>query len=121
MGVSFQPINPQIAQRYGLPAQWGVYLTKIASGSPAEKAGLKIGQMIQAVDGETLEDASRLPEIIAGHKVGDTVTLSILDPGEQNNQAREVQVKIGGNPDKAGQPWLGIRFTAIDINTNPEK
>ncbi len=37
MGISFQPISPAIADRYSLPAQWGVYITKVSAGSPAEQ------------------------------------------------------------------------------------
>ncbi len=99
----------------------GALISEVISGSPADKAGLKVGQMIQAVDGETLNDPNRLPEIIAGYKVGDTVTLSILDPGQTSGTARDVQVVLGENPDKAGQTWLGIRFATIDMDINPEK
>ena len=41
MGISFQPIDPSIAARYNLPAQWGVYVTEWLSGSPASQAGLQ--------------------------------------------------------------------------------
>ena len=39
MGISFQPINPDIAAQYNLPAQWGVYVTNVADNSPASEAG----------------------------------------------------------------------------------
>ena len=45
MGISFQPINPQIAARYGLGAQWGVYITRVISGSPADQAGVTLARV----------------------------------------------------------------------------
>ena len=49
MGISFQPINPEIAAQYDLPAQWGVYITRVADNSPASKAGLQEGDIITKV------------------------------------------------------------------------
>ncbi len=57
----------------------GALISEVLSGSPAEKAGLKAGDFIQAVDGVQLENPSALSEIIARHKPGDTVTLTVIN------------------------------------------
>lgn len=98
----------------------GALISEVLSGSPAEKAGLKAGDFIQAVDGVQLQTPSRLSEIIAGHKPGDTVTLSVINAGTLTSQPKEVKLTLGENPDKAGTAWLGIRYSAIDINVDPE-
>ncbi|MBE0697966.1 MAG: PDZ domain-containing protein [Anaerolineaceae bacterium] len=99
----------------------GALIREVVPGSPAEQAGLKTGQMIQAVDGTRLDSANTLPDIIAAHKPGDTITLTIFDPGVRNNQTRDIKVKLAENPEKAGAAWLGIRFASIDINSDPDK
>jgi S1-C subfamily serine protease len=96
----------------------GVLISEVVSGSPAEKSGLKTGQMIQAVDRKNLDGSKSLAEIIATYKPGDTITLTIFDPSTGGKQAQDVQVKLGESPDKAGAAWLGIRVTAIDIHPN---
>jgi S1-C subfamily serine protease len=54
MGVSVQQIDPSIASRYDLPVQWGAYVTRVGSGSPAEKAGLQQGDIIVRIGDQTL-------------------------------------------------------------------
>ena len=44
MGISFQPINPDIAARYNLPAQWGVYITKVADEQPCQQGRFTAGR-----------------------------------------------------------------------------
>ena len=73
----------------------GALISEVLSGSPAEKAGLKVGDFIQAVDGVQLERPSELSEIIAGHKPGDTVTLTVINARTLNSQPQEVPVTLG--------------------------
>ena len=56
MGINFQPITPDIAARYNLPAQWGVYIMKVSADSPANTAGLKEGDIITKVGDVTLDE-----------------------------------------------------------------
>lgn len=98
----------------------GVLIREVVPGSPAEQAGLKTGQFIQAVDGVAIDASNNLAGIIAKHQPGDTVTLAVINPGELDGQVQEVEVKLGENPDKAGAAWLGIRFSVIDIDIERE-
>ena len=91
MGVSFQPINPQIAQRYGLPAQWGVYLTKIASGSPAEKAGLKVADIITQVGDVTLDETHSYLNTLYTHKPGELLNLTVM----RDSKPMQIQITLG--------------------------
>src|SRR5512147_2245294 len=56
MGISFQPINPDIAARYNLPAQWGAYITRVETGSPAAQSGLQEGDIITQVGSISLDE-----------------------------------------------------------------
>lgn len=99
----------------------GALIQEVVPGSPADTAGLEAGQMIQAVDGEKLDGSKNLTDIIAAHRPGDTITLTIFEPGVRDDQTRDVEVKLGENPEKAGAAWLGIRYAPIDIDIQPKK
>jgi putative serine protease PepD len=62
-------------------ASGGVGVSSVESGSGAADAGLKVGDVITAVDGRTVTQAEQLRAIIAGHKPGDTLTLTIRRDG----------------------------------------
>ncbi len=69
----------------------GVTVSQVSSGSAADSAGLKPGDVITAVDGTTVATAEKLRAIIAGHKPGDTVTLTI----ERSGSSKTLAVTLG--------------------------
>src|SRR5512147_1064737 len=91
MGISFQPINPDIADRYNLPAQWGVYIMKVTTGSPASAAGLQQGDIITKVGDVTLDDSHSYVNTLFTFKPGDQITLTILRDGKE----MPVQITLG--------------------------
>ena len=88
LGISFQPITPDIALRYNLPAQWGVYVTRISSGSPASQAGLQEGDIITKIGDVTLDETHSYVNTLFTFKPGDQITLDVVR-GTDN-----VQVKV---------------------------
>ena len=88
LGISFQPINPDIALRYNLPAQWGVYVTRISSGSPASQAGIQEGDIITKIGDVTLDETHSYVNTLFTFKPGDQITLDVVR-GTDN-----VQVKV---------------------------
>ena len=90
LGIRYQSIDPQIARVYRLPAEYGVYVTQVDSGSPAEKAGIReediIVQVGDAVLGENLPYINALFE----YKPGDMLTLSLY----RGNDRIQVQVTL---------------------------
>jgi len=82
MGIRFQPINPDIAARYNLAAQWGVYVTQVVSGSPADKAGLKEGDIIIKLDDTALDETHSYINTLFAYKAGDQVNLSVMRDGK---------------------------------------
>ncbi len=91
MGVSFQPINPQIAGRYSLGAQWGAYITKVSSGSPADKAGLKEGDIITQVGDVALDETHSYINTLYNHKPGETIGLTVVREGK----TLQLQITLG--------------------------
>ena len=80
--------NPAIARVYGGGA--GVTISTVVAGSPADQAGLKVGDTITAVDGKKVTKGSELVSDIAARKPGSKVTLSFV----RNGKPQEASVTI---------------------------
>jgi len=91
VGVSFQPINPNIAARYNLSAQWGVYVTDVSSGSPASQVGLQQGDIITKVGDVTLDETHSYVNALFTFNPGDAITLTFMRSGKE----MQVQVTLG--------------------------
>ncbi len=76
----------------------GVTVRQVVSGSPADKAGLRPGDVIEAVDGTAIETAKQLVEVIGDHAPGDEIVLTVSWRGD----SREVPVTLGTQPEKPG-------------------
>lgn len=110
-------LTKDVAEALGLKNKPAIQLGEIIPNTPAEKAGLKSGDILLGVDGKPLErgdEASELPGIfrrrLLRHKVGDEVTFSVL----HNNEANPVDVKVvlAEHPKQAN---LAKRFYAEDL------
>ena len=83
LGVRYQPLDAGVATRNDLSVTSGAWITSggsgsaIQSGSPAEKAGLKEGDIITAVNGTRIDTSHPLIELIASNAPGETITLSV--------------------------------------------
>ena len=95
MGITWQQITPDIAARYALPVQWGVYVTKVDANGPAGQAGLQPNDMITKIGDTALDQDHSFINTLFLYKPGDQVAVDYVRDG-QNLQA---QVKLGeSNP-----------------------
>ena len=91
IGVQIQPVTKEIAEAIGLKEPKGALVASALKGGPAEKAGLKTGDTIVAVDGQTVSEAKDLSRKIATLQPGKTVSLTIWRDGKE----RKVDLEIG--------------------------
>ena len=91
MGISFQPINPEIASIYNLPAQWGVYITRVAQNSPAQQAGLQEGDIITKIGEIALDETHSYVNTLFAFQPGDQIRLDIV----RGNETMQVEVTLG--------------------------
>jgi serine protease Do len=91
LGISFQPINPDVAAIYNLPAQWGVYITRVAENSPAQQAGLQEGDIITKIGEVALDETHSYVNTIFAFQPGDQITLDVV----RGNETMQVQVTLG--------------------------
>jgi len=94
LGVSFQMVTKELAEQEGLDADQGAWVTQVVAGSPADEAGLQEGDLIQAVDGQEVDDKHPLPDLINAHQPGDTIELSVL----RGTRKHSVEVELGARP-----------------------
>ena len=64
LGVSVQPVTPELARSFGLDKQQGALVGDVLAQGPADKAGIKRGDVIVSYDGKRIEDSSSLPSLV---------------------------------------------------------
>jgi len=85
LGVTIQDLTPELAEAFGVDRQRGVVITQVVEDSAAEKAGLKSGDVVTAVDGRPVNRAADLRNKVGMAPVGEKVTLSILRDGKKKD------------------------------------
>lgn len=91
LGATIQEVDQGLATSFGLDRPEGALISSVQDGGPAEKAGLRPGDVILAVDGHELKSSSELPLAIARHKPGSKVELRVWHEGK----ARDLTVHLG--------------------------
>ena len=91
LGINFQPISPDIALRYNLPAQWGAYISKVAANSPASQVGLQQGDIIVKLGAVEIDETHAYLNTLFTYKPGDQVNVEFIRDGKQ----MQVQVTLG--------------------------
>ena len=95
MGLSIQEsLSPELAESFGVPGGKGVLVTELVDGGPAQRAGLRAGDLVTAWDGETVAEAYRLRWLTATTPPGKTVKLSVWRGGKLET----LSMKLGENP-----------------------
>ncbi|MGO9801863.1 MAG: Do family serine endopeptidase [Steroidobacteraceae bacterium] len=81
LGVSMYTVTPDIAHSLGLPSAVGALVSRVVEGSPAEKAGVRVGDVITAVNGQPVKSNSDLRNAIGLLQVGDRVDIGLVREG----------------------------------------
>jgi serine protease Do len=85
LGVGIQDLTPELKEYYGIKDRKGVLVTQVFPGDPADKAGLKSGDVILKVDGQEVDTGRELSRLIAEAPVGREVALDVVRKGEQRS------------------------------------
>ncbi len=91
LGIAGMDISQSAARQYGMAA--GVYVTKVYSGSAAEKAGISQGDVITGFDGSSVSSMTQIKSALQSHKVGDKVTVTVAKGGN-SNRTSQVEVTL---------------------------
>jgi len=82
LGVRIQPVTPGLAKQFGLEDAHGALVSDVIPGTPAEKAGLKVGDVIVDLDGAALKDSRDLRFKVAQTAPGTKVTMGVVRDGK---------------------------------------
>ena len=77
IGVSVQLVTPDLAKSFGLDSERGALIAEVMKNGPAEKAGLKVGDIILEFDGHPVHEVGELPRLVAGTPVGKKVLVLV--------------------------------------------
>jgi serine protease Do len=108
IGVSFQPLTQDLAKSLGKPDTHGALVASVVPKSPAEKAGIKPGDVIEQVDGQKIVESPDLMRAVLLKPVGSKVAINVLRDGKQvtlqmNTAERPGDLRAeGAGPDGSG-------------------
>ncbi len=96
LGVGIQDMTPELAKQFGAGDARGALVRSVEPGSPADKAGLRQGDLVLAVDGHPVDDARELGLNVAAKDPGASVDLTVL----RNEKKVQVPLTLGEFPDE---------------------
>ena len=91
LGVQVEPVTPYLAELQNLPVTQGALIVSEQQGSPAQQAGLQVGDVIVQINNTTIPDASSLEDVLAQASPGTVVAVHIV----RGNQNMTVNVRLG--------------------------
>jgi serine protease Do len=116
LGIYMQPVDPDLARKFGLKKPIGVLVSDVVEDSPAEKAGLKEGDLILKYNGKDVKSTSHLQAMVISTEPGTKVKLEILRRGRH----KTIEVKVGELPEEGEiaaktekTDWLGITVQTL--------
>jgi S1-C subfamily serine protease len=118
LGVTVQPMSSDLARSFGLKEVSGVVVNSVQVGGPAEKAGLKTGDVITRLNGNKVEDPNSFRNEVANAAPGKSISLTLIRDGKE----MEIQPVLSQLPDSPhGQTGKrsSATSTALGITIEP--
>lgn len=97
LGITFQPVDPNAAKDLGVMIGEGVQVERVENNSPVAQAGLRVGDVIVSIDGNSVDANTSLLNLMLRFRVGQTVELDIVRDGQPDT----LRVTLGAFPDEA--------------------
>ena len=123
LGVLIQDVTRELAESFGMAKPQGALVAKVLEGSPAERAGFEVGDILLSFDEHAIERSSDLPPIVGRTRVGREVPVEILRGGQSMTlrvttdelpEEDELEVAAARPPDDVEADKLGL--TVRDLN-----
>lgn len=96
LGVYIQEMTPALAESFGMDRPTGAVVAKVQPGSPAEKAGIKVGDVILSFDGKEITNSAALPPIVGATPVDKKVPVKL----NRDGKVMTVRVQLGELPEE---------------------
>ncbi len=88
LGVSFQELTPELAAHFGGKVEGGALIGSVVTGGPADQAGLTAGDVVVAIDGQSIRQGHDLLRTVLSHGIGERVRVDVMRNGK--NEAHYV-------------------------------
>lgn len=95
LGVYLTELTPELREHFGAPEDAGVMVSRVVSDSPAERAGVRVGDILTRVNADEVGSSRALKHSILGHDDGDTVDLEVWRDGRIETLAATLEVREG--------------------------
>jgi C-terminal processing protease CtpA/Prc len=119
IGVKVQSLTEQLGEYFGVEDGQGALITEVEEDMPAEKAGLKAGDVIVEADGEDIDDTGDLVEVISEKEEGEKVQLTVM----RDRSSRSFEVEVEKSKAWSSSDWSD--FATLKVFTDklqkPEK
>lgn len=93
LGVSFASLDEEVAAEEGVTATEGALIKEVFENTPAAEAGLEVGDVVTAVNGEPVDEEHTLRDRLVAYEEGDVVTLAVL----RGSESMDIEVTLGPN------------------------
>jgi len=90
LGVLVQDVTPELARAFGIKRRDGAVIARVVKGSAAEKAGLKVGDVVTAINGKTVTRSADLRNAVGMLRVGEEISMEII----RNGKSRTIHGRI---------------------------
>jgi membrane-associated protease RseP (regulator of RpoE activity) len=90
LGVTLTDLTPELRQHFGASAESGVLVGAVEKGSPADKAGIRVGDLITAIEGVAVGDAGDVRQALREKKEGDSARVDVLRNGTRSTLVASV-------------------------------
>jgi len=93
IGMRPLPMTPELRKHFGAPEDAGIFVGSVEKDGPAEKAGLAVGDIVTAVDGNPIESPRQLAHAVRHRKDGETIQVEVLRGGSKKTLAVTVAAR----------------------------
>jgi serine protease Do len=123
LGIQIQNVDEKLAHSFGLSESRGALIANVMEDSPAQKAGLKAGDFIVAVDGRSIRDVSELRQIVADTKPNTVIKIDFMRDGKKQSasattvlQSSDMEETPGmnGNRNTDAASAFGLRVAPVN-------
>ncbi|MEW6488349.1 MAG: Do family serine endopeptidase [Thermodesulfobacteriota bacterium] len=108
LGLHVQDLSPELARHFGVAGRSGVLVTRVFEESPAQRAGLRRGDVLLELDGTALADRDGFFERLAGYTVGSRLRFRVAREGGERTVEVEAREIPPGYAQALSETWLGL-------------
>jgi membrane-associated protease RseP (regulator of RpoE activity) len=114
LGVQLDDMTPELREFLRAPKDRGVLIVRVNAGSPAERAGLKVGDVLVAIDGKPVDGTMQVVRAVYGAEKDARLALDVVREGK----TRSVRAQLAGEPPLGGDAmrWMEERGPAFRQN-----